>query len=147
MVRGMSDRGVSDRLEEVSKKLDAIMKRIDVLETIVLEKPEYADLASSLRLLRMGIRLYDEPIKVLSRLKLAERYVKQTRISKDEISRCIVQALALKGPMNTSAITREVEAMRGKASRRIVRARLQRLLKEDIVRRVEGFGTIYELIE
>ena len=143
----MSDRGVSDRLEEVSKKLDAIMKRIDVLETIVLEKPEYADLASSLRLLRMGIRLYDEPIKVLSRLKLAERYVKQTRISKDEISRCIVQALALKGPMNTSAITREVEAMRGKASRRIVRARLQRLLKEGIVRRAEGFGTIYELIE
>jgi len=143
----MSDRGVADRLEEVSKKLDAIMKRIDVLETIVLEKPEYADLASSLRLLRMGIRLYDEPIKVLSRLKLAERYVKQTRISKDEISRCIVQALALKGPMNTSAITREVEAMRGKASRRIVRARLQRLLKEGIVRRAEGFGTIYELIE
>jgi len=143
----MSDRGVSDRLEEVSKKLDAIMRRIDVLETIVLEKPEYADLASSLRLLRMGIRLYDEPIKVLSRLKLAERYVKQTRISKDEISRCIVQALALKGPMNTSAITREVEVMRGKASRRIVRARLQRLLKEEIVRRAEGFGTRYELIE
>jgi len=143
----MSDRGVSDRLEEVSKKLDTIMKRIDVLETIVLEKPEYADMASSLRLLSMGIRLYDEPIKVLSRLKLAERYVRQTRISRDEISRCIIQALALKGPMNTSAITREVEAMRGKASRRIVRARLQRLFKEGVVRRAEGFGTRYELIE
>jgi hypothetical protein len=143
----MSDRGVSDRLEEVSKKLDAIMQRIDVLETIVLEKPEYANLASSVRLLRLGVRLYDEPIKVLSRLKLAERYVKQSRISKDEISRCIVQALALKGAMNTSAITREVEAMRGKASRRIVRARLQKLEKEEAVRRVEGFGTRYELIE
>jgi len=143
----MSDRGVSDRLEEVSKKLDKIIQRIDVLEAIVLERPEYADLASSLRLLRLGVRLYDEPIKVLSRLKLAERYVKQSRISKDEISRCIVQALALKGPMNTSAITREVEAMRGKASRRIIRARLRKLEKEGAVRRIEGFGTRYELIE
>jgi len=143
----MSGRGVSDRLEEVSRKLDKIMQRIDALEAIVLEKPEYADMASSLRLLRLGVRLYDEPIKVLSRLKLAERYVKQPGISKDEISRCIVQALALKGPMNTSAITREVEAMRGKASRRIVRARLQKLVKEGAVRRVEGFGTRYELIE
>jgi len=143
----MSDRGVSDRLEEVSKKLDKIIQRIDVLEAIVLERPEYADLASSLRLLRLGVRLYDEPIKVLSRLKLAERYVKQSRISKDEISRCIVQVLALKGPMNTSAITREVEAMRGKASRRIIRARLRKLEKEGVVRRIEGFGARYELID
>jgi hypothetical protein len=143
----LSGQGVSDRLEEVSKKLDIIMRRLDVLETMVLEKPEYADIASSLRLVRLGVRMYDEPIKILSRLKLAERYIKETRISKDEISRCIVQTLALKGPLNTSAITREVEAMRGKASRRIVRARLKNLEKIHVVRRVEGFGTKYELIE
>jgi len=143
----LSGQGVSDRLEEVSKKLDVIMRRLDVLETMVLEKPEYVDIASSLRLVRLGVRMYDEPIKVLSRLKLAERYVKEARISKDEISRCIVQVLALKGPLNTSAITREVEAMRGKASRRIVRARLQNLEKMHFVRKVAGFGTKYELIE
>ena len=143
----MIKRGVSDQIEEVSKKLDAIMQRIDVLETIVLEKPEYTDLASSVRLLRMGVRLYDEPIKVLSHLKLAERYVREPKISKDEISRCIVQALALKGPLNTSAITREVIAMRGKASRRIIRTRLQKLEKDRIVRRTQGFGTMYLLIE
>ncbi len=146
-MRNLSGPGVSDRLEEVSKKLDTIMRRLDVIETMVLEKPEYADVASSLRLVRLGVRMYDEPIKVLSRLKLAERYVKESRISKDEISRCIVQALAMKGPMNTSAITREVEAMRGKASRRIVRARLKNLEKMRVVRQVEGFGTKYELIE
>ena len=146
-MRKLSGQGVSDRLEEVSKKLDIIMRRLDVLETMVLEKPEYADIASSLRLVRLGVRMYDEPIKVLSRLKLAERYVKETRISKDEISRCIVQVLALKGPLNTSAITREVEAMRGKASRRIIRARLKNFEKIHVVRQVEGFGTKYELIE
>jgi len=143
----MTEQGVSDRLEEVSKKLDAIMRRLDVLEAMVMEKPEYAEMASSLRLLRLGVRLYDEPIKVLSRLKLAQRYIRQSRIGKDDISRCIVQVLALKGTMNTSAITREVRAMRGKASRRIIRARLQRLEREGIVRRVEGFGKTYELIE
>jgi hypothetical protein len=143
----LSEQGVSDRLEEVSKKLDIIMRRLDVLETMVLEKPEYANIASSLRLVRLGVRMYDEPIKVLSRLKLAERYIKETRISKDEISRCIVQVLALKGSLNTSAITREVEAMRGKASRRIIRARLKNLEKMHFVHRVEGFGTKYELIE
>lgn len=143
----MSDRGVSDRLEEVSKKLDTIMKRLDVLETMVLEKPEYAEMASSLRLLRLGLRLYDEPIKVLSRMKLAERYTREPTVRRDEISRCIVQALALKGPLNISAITREVAAMRGTASRRIIRARLRRLERNSIVRRAEGFGTRYQLIE
>jgi len=143
----MSDQGVSDRLAEVSQKLDTIMKRLDALETMVLEKPEYAEMASSLRLLRLGVRLYDEPIKVLSRMKLAERYIKQPRIGKDEMSRCIVQALALRGPLNISGITREVAAMRGTASRRIIRSRLQRLERDGIVRKAEGFGTRYELIE
>jgi hypothetical protein len=143
----MSKRSVSETLEEVSKKLDVIMRRLDVLETMVLEKPEYAEMASSLRLLRMGVRLYDEPLKVLSRMKLAERHIKQSRIQRDEMSRCIIQALALKGPMNISAISREVRVMRGKSSRRIVRSRLQNLEKESVVRQVEGFGSKYELIE
>jgi hypothetical protein len=143
----MSERPVSETLEEVSKKLDVIMRRLDVLETMVLERPEYAEMASSLRLLRMGVRLYDEPLRVLSRMKLAERYIKQPGIQRDEMSRCIIQALALKGPLNISAISREVRAMRGKSSRRIVRSRLQKLQKEGVIKQVEGFGSKYELIE
>lgn len=143
----MDGAGGNDILREISRKLDAILDRLSLLEQMALDNPKYADSAETLRLTRMFLSLYGEPLKILTRLRAAESYIRRETVGRDEIARCIIQALAFKGPMNISAITREVKAMRGKASRRIIRERLKRLEKENMVQRIEGAGKTYSLVE
>jgi len=132
-------------IEELSKKLDQILNRLSLLEELITEKPEYEGLTAALRLTRVGIGMYGEPLKIAARLKDAQAFLQQRAIAQDEISRCVIQALAVKGALNISAITRQVAAMRGKASRRIVRQRVQKLHQQGILVKVDGKTPTYDL--
>jgi hypothetical protein len=142
-----SKKDAVSRADELSEKLDRIISRLDLLEKLILEKPEYEGLAASLRLARLGVGIYGEPLKIASRLRNAEQYLRQKQIAQDDISRCVVQALALKGQLNISAITRQVAQMRGKASRRIVRERVRRMVEQGILSKSDGQIPLYKLVE
>ena len=142
-----SEESGGSKTEDLSKKLDQILGRLDLLEQLILDKPEYEGLAASLRLTRMGIGMYGEPLKIAARLKNAEKYLRQKPIAQDDISRCIVQALAVKGSLNVSAITRQVAAMRGKSSRRIVRDRVKMLVQQGVLLKTNGRVPTYDLAE
>ena len=142
----MSDsKNAGNSIEELSRKLDQVLNRLSLLEELIKEKPEFEGLTSALRLTRVGVGMYGEPLKIAARLKDAQAFLQQKAIGQDEISRCVIQALAVKGALNISAITRQVAAMRGKASRRIVRQRVQKLQQQGVLIKIAGRTPTYDL--
>ncbi len=137
----------ASNVENLSKKLDEIIHRLDLLEKMILENPENSGVAAAVGLAKLGLGVYGEPLKLAERLKNAERYLRRKLIAQDEISRCIIQALAVKGALNISAITRQVTSMRGKASRRIVRERVKKLQAQGVLLRKNGKVPTYELVK
>jgi hypothetical protein len=133
---------------DLDQKLDTIIKRLDTIEAALASSQQSSELSPILADLRSGVTLYSEPLKAVKRLYDASRYFKSKPIEKDEISRLIIQALAVRGDLNISQIEREVRASRGKASRRIIRGRLKKLIEELIVEaRVTGITSKYHLVE
>ena len=134
---------MEDRVRNLDQKLDQIMNRLDTIEAALAASQQSAELSSVLSDLRTGISLYSEPLKAIKRLYDARRFLKATAVEKDEISRIIVQSIAMRGELNVSQLEREVRGVRGKASRRIVRERLKKMETDGIVQRVPGPGNKY----
>ena len=135
------------KIKELDKKLGTIMHGLETIERILSDSLEHPELASTISSLRTGVLLVKEPITALGRLSAARKYLHRRSVEKDELSRLIIQTLALEGPRNTSQIERAIREARGHASRRIVRSRLRRLMDEGIVQAEKDKGTVYKLME
>lgn len=131
--------GVEDDLKALNEKMERVMRRLDYFEAILTESRKYPELARLMGDLRVGAALYGEPLKLIQRLLGVRRYLEQAPESRDDVSRVILNALALRGPMNVSQLTREVARERGSASRVTVRKRIRGLVEEGVIERGEGF--------
>jgi hypothetical protein len=136
---------LEDDLKSLNEKLERMMSRLDYLEAILTESRQYPEIARLMGDLRVGAALYGEPLKLIQRLIGVRRHLERTPESRDEVSRIILNALALRGPMNISGLTREVATERGSASRVTVRKRVLDLLEEGVIEKGEGFD--YRLVE
>ena len=129
--------GTGDDLKALNEKLERMIRHLDYLEAILTESRQYPEIAQLMGDLKVGAALYGEPLKLIQRLLGVRRHLERNPESRDEISRIILNALALKGPMNISKMTREVE--RGSASRVTVRKRVRSLMEEEVLEKGEGF--------
>jgi len=125
-------------LRSVSEQLEAVMRRLDLIEAVLTEQRSYPELAAVMSDLRMSASLYNEPLKLIQRL-ITVRRITQRAEPRDEVSRIILNTLAVKGALNVSELAREVAVARGSASRVTVRKRLSILIDEGILKKnVDG---------
>jgi hypothetical protein len=137
--------GLEDELKSLNQKLEYMMKRLDYLEALLTQTHEYPELSQVMSSLRLGTSLYSEPLKLIQRLMSVQRRLKRSEESRDEISRIILNVLAIRGPQNVSSLTREVQLERGKGSRVTIRKKLLELVDEGLVEK--GMGPEYKLVE
>jgi hypothetical protein len=137
--------GLEDELKGLNEKLELMLNRLDYLEAVMTQNQEYPELSHVMSSLRVGTSLYSEPLKLIQRLVSVQRRLKRSEEPRDEISRIILNVLAIKGPQNVSGLTREVQIERGTGSRVTVRKKLLELIDEGLVQKGEGLD--YELLE
>lgn len=127
---------IQDRVDfgDVKNLLLMILDRLDKLERRLEERDE----EESAELLYLAVRLFRLSSMAVNVADAAERLVSLRRLlsSKkvsEDISRAIIEILAVMGPMNISRLTRELRRYRGKASRRIVARKIRRLAEEGLI--------------
>jgi hypothetical protein len=126
-------------IEEVQDRLDEISERLARLEQLIERVgPGIEEVRSSAKVIKEGFEFYDGMVRLMSKFTKAERLESRYGdLKKDDISWRIIQILDNSRPLNISQITASVRAERGTASRRIIRERVNELVKRGILRIIE----------
>ncbi len=82
----MSEEKRAETLAELSRKLDLVMKRLDTIEDIVSENPDYAELSAFLRLAKASVGIYEDPLKILAGSRPPEYYAKGKSLARIQAS-------------------------------------------------------------
>lgn len=89
--------------------------------------------------------LYKSLNKSIPKTRINTKDTDIVDICNDPITNSIVQVLTIKDSLNISRMAYEVRKARGTASRRIIRKRLNFLVKQGIVVKVDGHIPMYNL--
>jgi hypothetical protein len=126
-------------IDEVQDRLDEISDRLARLEELIERVgPGIEEVRTSAKVIREGFEFYDGMVRLMGKFTKAERLESRYGdLKKDDISWRIIQILDNSRPLNISQITASVRAERGTASRRIVRERVNDLVKRGILQIIE----------
>lgn len=121
---------LEERLRRIEEMLTMILERLERLERLTGTASEEARLSVEIAL------AFAAPVQeaIAAARMVAEALSRADReMVNDGITKAIVEALAVNGPMTLRGLEREVRRLRGTASRSVIRERLRRL---------EGLGIV-----
>jgi len=138
----------NEGVQEINRKLDLLLKRLETLEKAISTILGSQELVNALGLLRLSGELYRDYSFLSLRIVKAQNHLQKEEIATDDLMRCILRTIVVRGPSNISQIARAVSKMRGKASRRTTASRLHRLEKLGAVKIIEQSRRekIYEIV-
>ncbi len=119
---------MTEKIEEVKALLLRLIERVDRLEKMLSERQmtdEVEAVALTLKLLKLGAGMVNISSSAIKLAKV-NQLLKKGRI-KDEITRVILEVIAVKGAQSISDLEKELRRLRGKASRRIIAQRVAKL--------------------
>ena len=124
--------GLEERIERLERVLGEVLRRLEVLEELVRGSgadPQLLNIAAGL------VAAFSTP--AIAALEASRRVLSALRVlgGADEITRAVIEVLSMCEELSISEVTRRVRVLRGTASRRIVRERIERLVKRGVVRR------------
>ncbi len=121
---------IDERLRRLEEVVAELVERLERLERVASASSPEAGLAVEMAL------AFTAPVhKIVEAARLVSKalFAGGDDVRGDVVSRAIVEALAVKGPMSLRELEREVRRLRGRASRSTIKERLGRLERLGIV--------------